>query len=202
MTFMRSYSISKVNLQVKCDDELLGKKVIGAINNHFFMTRNDSTPHYHNITLKFKNNNTSIKIPETAHELSTSSSLRVLKDGDFCYLIKEDSVSQLDLVNSMGVVSISPTFWRKPIKSQQEFLMLSLLWLLRQHGIYALHANGLVKESGILFVGGSGSGKSTSSLSLIRQGWSYLSDDVILLRNSLDGIEDRHSQKDFHLIRT
>jgi hypothetical protein len=139
--------------------------------------------------LRFKNNNISIKIPETAHKLSTSPSLRVLKDGDSCYLIREDSAFHLDLANSMGIGFIDSTFWDGHPKSQQEFLMLSLLWLLRKHGLYALHGNALVKEAGILLVGGTGSGKSTTALSLIRQGWRYLSDDVTLLRYNLDGIE-------------
>lgn len=50
--------------------------------------------------------------------------------------------------------------------------MVSLLWLLRNHGLYALHANALVKDKvGILLVGHTGSGKTTAALSLIRQGW-------------------------------
>jgi hypothetical protein len=35
-----SYSISNVNLQVECEDNHLAKKVIGAIDNYFLMTRN------------------------------------------------------------------------------------------------------------------------------------------------------------------
>ncbi len=213
MAIIESYSISDVSLQVECEDNRLAKRIIGAIDDYLFgiwgsyqacleysrreggvlenhMTKNGSVSNSHTITLRFKNNNFSIKVPETAQELSISSSLRVLKDGDFCYLISGDSIIQLDLKNSTGTGSLDSNFWRSSLKCKQDFLMLSLLWLLRPYGLYALHANGLVKDNmGVLIVGGSGSGKSTTALSLIRQGWGYLSDDVTLIRYTLDGIE-------------
>jgi hypothetical protein len=137
-------------------------------------------------------------IPEKAEELSASSYLRVLKDGDFCYLISGDSVIKLDLENRSGVGLIDAGFWKSPLKSRQDFLMLSLLWLIRPHGLYALHANGLAKdEVGLLIVGGSGSGKSTTALGLIKQGWKYLSDDVLLIREKPEGVEAVAFQKGF-----
>lgn len=198
MSIIKSYSISKVNLQVECEDKLLGKKVIDAIDDYFFMTSDGSIPNSNNITMRFKNNNFSFKLPETAQELFASSSLRVLKNGNICYLLSESSVFQLELSNSLGIGLLNSTYWERCPKSKQEFLMLSLLWLLREHGLYGLHANGLVKDGfGILIAGGSGSGKSTTALSLIRQGWGYLSDDVTLFRHSSNGIEAIAFQKGF-----
>ena len=198
MSIIKSYSISKVNLQVECEDKQLSGKVIDAIDDYFFMTSDGSIPNSNNITMRFKNNNFSFKAPETAQELFVSSSIDVLKDGNFYYLISGSSVFQLDLSNSLGIGLLDSTYWERCPKSKQEFLMLSLLWLLRKHGLYGLHANGLVKDGfGILIVGGSGSGKSTTALSLIRQGWDYLSDDVTLFRHSSDGIEAIAFQKGF-----
>lgn len=198
MAFIRSYSISKVNLQVECEDHRLAKKVIGVIDDCFFMRSDSSTSDSHNIILIFKNDKLSFNVPETARELSASSSMRVLKDGDSCYLIRGDSVFQLNLANSLGIGFIDSNFLERPPKSQQELLMLALLWLLRRHGLYGLHANAIVKDGlGILFVGGTCSGKSTTSLSLIRQGWRYLSDDVTLLRHSPNGIQAITFQKGF-----
>jgi hypothetical protein len=42
---------------------------------------------------------------------------------------------------------------------------------------------------GLLVVGASGNGKSTLALGLVRAGWSYLSDDALLLRPTPDGVE-------------
>jgi hypothetical protein len=188
MTIMSSYSISGTNVRVECEDNWLTRRVIGAIDD-FFMTRDGITPDSHGITLRFKNNDFSIKASEKAQQLYVSSSLRVLRDGDFYYLIGEDSLFQFDLRSGIGMGLLDPSFWERSTKSKQDFLMLSLLWLLRPHGLYVLHANGLVRDNiGILFVGSSGSGKSTLSLSLIRRGWGYLSDDVILIKHHPDGV--------------
>ncbi len=198
MSFLRSFSISHTNLQVECKDRQLGERVIGAIEDSFFVTRNGSIPNSPNITLRFERGNSLFKVPERAQVLCSSPSLRVLKDGDFCYLTRGNSIFQLDLACSIGNGFVDPNFWEKPPKYQQEFLMLFLLWFFRNHGLYALHGNGLVKnDMGILFLGGSGSGKSTAALSLIRQGWGYLSDDVNLIRQSSDGIEALAFQKGF-----
>jgi HPr serine kinase-like protein len=199
MTVIGSYSISKANLLIECEDERLSEKVIGAIYNYFFTSdHGGSFPDSHNITLRFKNNDFSAKVPQTAQELYISSSLRVLRDGDFCYLVSGDSLFRIDLGNRIGIGLLDSNFWKKSLKSKQEFLMLSLLWLLRPHGLYALHANGVAKdEIGVLIAGSSGSGKSTLSLGLIRQGWRYLSDDITLLNHNQDEIEAMAFQKGF-----
>ena len=175
---------------VECEDKWLGKKVIDTIEEYFFVNVSSAVPVSHNITIRFKSSNTPVEVPATAQELTSSPSLRVLKDGDSCYLVRENSIFQIDLVNSFCTGVINPGFWDLSLKSQQEFFMLLLIWLLRNHEIYALHANALVKDNvGIFLVGGSGSGKSTTAISLIRQGWCYLSDDVTLLRNNLGRAE-------------
>ena len=198
MSIKRSYSISNVSLQVECGVNGLGKKVIRAFEDYVFMIRSGSLTSPHNISLNFRDANSSFKAPETAQELFTSSSLRVLKDGDFCYLVKEKAIFQLDLANSMGTGFMDSAFWEESPKSKQDFLMLSLLWLLRKHDLYGLHANGLDKDgSGALFIGGTGSGKSTIALSLIRQGWDYLSDDAILIRDSANEVEAVAFQRGF-----
>ena len=70
---------------------------------------------------------------------------------------------------------------------QREFFLLGLLMLLRPLGRYGLHACGLERYgTGLLLVGASGSGKTTTSLNLMRQGWRYLSDDAVLLTERAD----------------
>jgi hypothetical protein len=58
---------------------------------------------------------------------------------------------------------------------------------LRRFGLFDLHSAGVVDPrhgKGVLIVGPSGSGKSTLAVQLVSNGWSYLSDDELLL--SLD----------------
>jgi hypothetical protein len=197
MAIIKSYSICDVDLKFHFEDEELYKRLNDEINYYIFA--NENRPWVlGDIILRFKNKDSSINIPEEAKELSVSSSLRVLKDGDFCYLISGDSVIRLDLENSSGFGQIDAGFWKSPLKYRQDFLMLSLLWLIRPHGLYTLHANGLAKdEVGLLIVGNSGSGKSTTALSLIKQGWKYLSDDVLLIRERPQGVEAIAFQRGF-----
>ena len=76
----------------------------------------------------------------------------------------------------------APDFGTHSPFEQREFFLLGLLMLLRPLGRYGLHACGLEHHNtGLLLVGSSGSGKTTTSLNLIREGWRYLSDDAVLL---------------------
>jgi hypothetical protein len=55
---------------------------------------------------------------------------------------------------------------------------------LRRYGLFDLHSGGVVEPGsgkGVLIIGPSGSGKSTLALQLVKSGWSYLSDDELLL---------------------
>jgi hypothetical protein len=197
---IHSYQISNVNLLVECQDQQMSQKVIETFDDCFFLKKANNEPNFPRLTLRYKNNNFTFKPPESAKALVSSPSLRVLKNGNVCYLIKGNSVFQLELTKSIGTGIMGADFWKRPPKSKQEFFMLPLLWLLRPNGMYALHANGIVKDGiGFLFVGGTGSGKSTTAFSLIRQGWEFLSDDVTLLRSNSEKIEAMAFVKGFSI---
>ena len=104
------------------------------------------------------------------------------------YIQSEGSFLDLDLLHSRGVGYLADNFWGRPPQSQHSFFLRFFLMLLPRHGLYGLHANGVVKDDlGCLIVGNSGHGKTTVTLSLIRQGWHYVSDDALMLgRTSLE----------------
>lgn len=177
-----SYSIAHVDLLVECDDESLGKRVIHALDSHFFLKKNMSGAEYH-VTLKFKKDIPPFELLGDVRELFVSSNLRVFKNGTSCYLAGERVFLKLELADCQGTGYLDDAFWDRPPKSMQELFMLSLLWLFRKHGLYGVHGNALERNGrGILIAGDSGSGKSTTAISLIKQGWNYLSDDVTLLK--------------------
>jgi hypothetical protein len=65
---------------------------------------------------------------------------------------------------------------------------------LRRYGLFDIHSAGVVEPeswNGVLIVGPSGSGKSTLTLQLVTSGWSYLSDDELLLSLDEGGVEAR-----------
>jgi len=65
---------------------------------------------------------------------------------------------------------------------------------LRRYGLFDMHSAGVVEAKsgdGVLIVGPSGSGKSTLALQLVQSGWSYLSDDELLLSVDKGVVEAR-----------
>jgi hypothetical protein len=81
-------------------------------------------------------------------------------------------------------------------------LTLSAALLLGRMGASLVHAGAVVASDGRawLLVGDSFAGKSTTCASLIRQGWDYLSDDQVVLREAGDGgIRVEGWPRTFHL---
>ena len=67
--------------------------------------------------------------------------------------------------------------------------LVSLAPFLRSQGIYLLHAAGVVyHDKAVLFVGQSHSGKTTTCLNLVLNGWQLLANDVVLIQQQADGI--------------
>jgi hypothetical protein len=75
-----------------------------------------------------------------------------------------------------------------------------LHFALRRSDLYDLHAAGVVEPrsgAGALFVGNSNSGKSSLTVRLARAGWSYLSDDMLLLHELPGGVHARALRRQF-----
>lgn len=86
--------------------------------------------------------------------------------------------------------ALDARLWQRPLQEQRELFLTSMLMALHPLQRYGLHANGLVRDGrGLLIVGDSGAGKTTLTLALMRAGWSYLSDDAIVLRECEGDVE-------------
>lgn len=65
----------------------------------------------------------------------------------------------------------------------EDMVMVGLAPLLRRRGYFLLHAAGISKNGkGLLFIGQTHAGKTTTALNLIMSGWELLSNDVVLVR--------------------
>lgn len=116
----------------------------------------------------------------------------------------EDVTGFIDSERGTATVSLGSSFWGtlSPIQRGRAFYLLTLpLLLLMEHqGYYPLHAAALTRgEDGVLISAPSGQGKTTAALTLIQSGWSYLSDDMILLHREDRGVRASSYRRSFSL---
>jgi hypothetical protein len=99
-----------------------------------------------------------------------------------------------------GTLYLHGSYLQKPLRVRLNLFLIGLIELLASGGYYDLHAAALVHEDkGYLFVGESGSGKSTTALTLVRQGWHYVSDDAVLLQDQPGAIKALSFRKTFNI---
>lgn len=131
-----------------------------------------------------------LTIPKSAALISSPElPVKVYKtDGEF-YLVFKGSWLHLSLEKFHGAGVFDGKIWDCP-GAAENFFFSGLCVLLHDSGLYRLHAAGLnFREKGCLIIGKSGAGKSTLALTLIKQGWKYLNDDVLFLRLQNSRIE-------------
>lgn len=69
-------------------------------------------------------------------------------------------------------------------------LVASLAFLLRDRGVFPIHAFAAAwRNQALLLAGGSGSGKTTAGLALLRAGWGFLANDLSLICDAGQDIE-------------
>ena len=128
-----------------------------------------------------------------------------IADGGQCYT--DEAGLYLDLggpevhLENGGTVSVS--FTELPRLGDPLFgraASFAVCAALRRFGLFDLHSAGVVEPesgSGVLIIGPSGSGKSTLALQLVQSGWSYLSDDELLLSLRDGAVEARGFRRFF-----
>ena len=141
-----------------------------------------------------------VQAPATARELFRADGYVGLEVGEDFYFTDGSSIFRHQAATAEGDISLSVSFLGKPILHQRIFWGFAILKLLRGLGIFGLHAAGVTRNGrGVLILGSSGSGKSTLTIGLIRLGWSYLSDDTLLLRDNPNSVEALAFRKHFFI---
>ncbi len=80
------------------------------------------------------------------------------------------------------------------------FFYIILAEMLRHNGLYYIHSSGVKKNrTSILIPGNGGVGKTTISLALVRKGFSYLSDDALLIKKVKNTVFAHPIPGDFHI---
>ena len=135
---------------------------------------------------------TSTVLPEIPSNLSTfeiSDAGACHTDQNTFYLDFEGALIRIDAPSEV-------TVWVNPedldATTLSRVLSQGISAALRRCGLFELHSGAVVppdEANAVLIVGASGSGKSTLTASLAASGWSYLSDDTVLLRNDVAGVQ-------------
>lgn len=114
-----------------------------------------------------------------------------------------DSFLVIDLAAGRAVGSLSDSFMHAPLEEQRGLLLFAFLMLLSRFGLYPLHAGGVWRAGrGFLLVGNSGCGKTSLTGALTRGGWHYLSDDSVLLKDGVSGVQALAFGRPFHCAPT
>lgn len=132
-------------------------------------------------------------LPEVDHSADPRGAIWISEDGDWRTAF-QPSVSTFTGVDTRRGVG---AFWtsdasRLPWRECASPLRLALHWWMARHGHHMIHAGAVGDErGGLLVVGRSGSGKSTTTLAALQSGLRYASDDEVLVE--LDPIPFCHS---------
>ena len=193
------YSLHGLNIQVRWE----GKGIEDEIDQFFSpfpFTKLSCLNDPVHMDLKFTTSDIPWAVPKQTSEPIHCYGLSIFKADDYVYLTDGLSVFQLQPQVGTGLLTLHSSFREKPLLSKCNFFLIGLIHLLSRFRLYDLHAAGFIRDgAGCLLLGESGSGKSSMTLSMVRQGWHYTSDDAILLKSSADGVEALSFRKKFFL---
>lgn len=141
-------------------------------------------------------------IPDKLNQFEVAGGGRCYTSDRELYLVLRDS-----LVHLRETRPVTVDVWFSELPGPNDPLLASLTSFavcaaLRRFGLFDLHSAGVVdpeSEKAVMIVGPSGSGKSTLALQLALAGWSYLSDDELLL-SLVDGVVEARGFRSFFAV--
>lgn len=157
------------------------------------------------IQISFSCGETPQRIPHNLEQFEIAESGKCYTDGSGLYL--ELGGAHVHLVHLENHSSVKVLFAELPRLGDPLFgraASFAVCAALRRFGLFDLHSAGVIEpesSKAVLIIGPSGSGKSTLALQLAQSGWSYLSDDELLL-SLVDGEVEARGFRSFFAIST
>lgn len=152
------------------------------------------------IRISFSCEELSQRIPRHLDQFDIADGGKCYTDGAGLYLEFGGPVVHLE---NGSTVSVEVSFAGLPRLGDPSFgraASFAVCAALRRFGLFDLHSAGVidpVSGKAVLIIGPSGSGKSTLALQLVQSGWSYLSDDELLLSLRDGAVEARGFRRFF-----
>lgn len=190
-SLVRYYSVANRILAFQGNDEPVLNLVHNFLSGYYFtpaeLTKLNQAPAH------------LIEIHQTGVPPSPSAKSRFPIEDGYCYPEADQLILE---VNGSTILVGSPQLnrtdvWLSEGTAKQHPLALNNVILyavqaaLRRAGLYQFHSGCVLpadNDQGVLIVGDSGSGKSTLTVTLLNQGWRFVSDDNLLLQASPAGI--------------
>lgn len=119
--------------------------------------------------------------------LSTDTGTYITRDSQSFAIIKNSLIVANSCASKSVSVWLSPAAAKHDVESAEMVCRFAVHFALRRCGLYNFHAAAVSKFGShrcALIIGKSGSGKSTLTIQLARAGWSFLSDDALLLKSN------------------
>ncbi|HEX7071954.1 MAG TPA: hypothetical protein VF190_14160 [Rhodothermales bacterium] len=144
------------------------------------------------------------KLPENAEEIGAlDNETRLWRSDGMVYFGRGSALMRIDLAGGVGVGYIGSSIAASTdtLRSYCQGMYLnSLVLLLPRFRLFALHAAAVsVDGHGVLLPAGSDSGKSSLAYALVREGWSFVSDDSVLLSARAENIRALSFRRTFAL---
>ncbi len=204
--FGARWSVGGVGFRVEWDAAALTEPMESALS--YFGSRLD-TDEACSARIRLLANAPPLAVPPEAERLSVSrEGLQFHRAGDTVYLHFRGTTVHVDPKRGTATGTLSAEgggSYEALSENLRNALLYCLFYysavaLLYGRGLRTVHAGCLVLDGhGCLIVGESDSGKSTLTMRLIEAGWSYLTDDAVLLSRVGGGIEARPLRCDFCL---
>lgn len=197
--FQRHFTLDDLGVRV-CSDNVDVGRHMQMICAAFGLEPSPPSVPDHCLTLQWRAHDTGLTIPASATCVAEQQGITALQDDGWLYLSDGASIAQIDLQAGVARGRVQDSRGRPVARFRKDLLLYSLLFLLRYRDRYGLHGAGVVRDGvGYLLVADSDCGKSTLAFSLVRHGWSYLSDDSLLLYQEHERIKARALRRDLCL---
>lgn len=195
------FKISNVLIEITTDNSIIFDVVKTFFSGYSFKHKGNKKPDVHiNIYSQKKSILPSIEEKTTLFTYGRIKGYRLNKDtllltDNTTFVFVDEHTKTADAYIDMSILNRGTEF-------VSIFLTLSLIELLRQKGLYYLHASALKKgRQAILLCGMGMSGKTTLSLGFISRGFLLCSDDAVFLNYKANRIQAFGFKKDIHVTK-
>jgi len=191
-----SFLIQGLTVNLHCE-----KGLFSVLSDHFIsLCQGNICPETKAVDLQLKMCNTPFPLPHDAVKEIKGPLITYYSKSDVLYFISTNgSLISLDPVHRVAKGFLTYDLLNKPL-DLFSFVVEPIVEMLKYRGLYFIHAAAL-SGSGMTFLvsGASGCGKTTTSLSLVANGFKYVSDDTIFIRRSNEGVQVYPLFKSFNL---